>query len=70
MYLLNRENATNAFPVWTDIINFKLIGNQLKDILRYQNIDCYALHTSTTKNGFSKNVFLSVLHDHTSVASL
>ena len=49
----------------------------ISDIIQFLNelhnkLDCYALHTSTTrKNSFSKTVFfLGVLHDQTSVESL
>jgi len=43
-----------------------------KDILRYHKIMlCYAIHTTTRKKQvFWKKIFLSVLHDQTSVESI
>ena len=41
----------------------------ISDMLRFYNIDCYAIQTSTTKNRLSE-IKLSVLHDQTSVESL
>jgi len=38
----------------------------------YHKIDCYAIHTSTTrkKQGFKKIILFGVLHDQTSGVSL
>ena len=60
MYLLNREKRYQRFSeVNRYNTNFKL--KPTKDIFRYHKIDCYALHTSTTrKNRFSNIFFLSV----------
>jgi len=54
-------------------IYYKFLTNcqPIKDILRYHKIDCYAIHTLTTRtNRFSNILFLSVSHDQTSVETL
>jgi len=72
MYLLNRENVTNAFPRSTDIIQ---VLNELPTDKRHITTRLTGMpytHQQQEKLAFRKKSFflLSVLHDQTSVESL
>jgi len=59
MYLLNREKRLNAFPRSTDIIQVlnELPIDKKIHVLRYHEIEWYALHTSIRR----KKVFEAFL---------
>ena len=71
MYLLNWKSVTNAFPRSTYIIQ---VLNELPIYKRHIKVPqdrllCHT-HVDNKKNRFSKNFFVSLLHDQTSVEPL